>query len=90
VTGTVKNGKVIAVTSRKHKTKKKVVVGRARATIAAGHTTTTKISLKPVGKRLLTKRHTLRVKLVLTQSVKTVATKRLTFKAKKKTKKRHH
>jgi len=96
VTETVQGGKVLAVTARAgsnpekktkkpKKTKKRVVLGDAAATVLTGHTSKVKVSLDAQGKSLLAKSHKLSVDLVVTKaqdgSTKTVSTRTLTFRA---------
>ena len=87
VTETLRGNKVIALTARKTKTTKKtVVIGSAGVTLGAGQKKTVKVSLGGTGKKLLTKHHSLKTMLTVTNSkakTKTVATKTVTFKAKK-------
>jgi hypothetical protein len=87
VTETLRGNKVIALTARKTKTTKKtVVIGNAGVTLGAGQKKTVKVSLGGTGKKLLTKHHSLKTMLTVTNSkakTKTVATKTVTFKAKK-------
>jgi hypothetical protein len=81
---TLKGGKLVAI-SPHVKTKKKVVVlGSVSVTLTGGQTKTVTISLNGAGKSLLAKRHTLKVTLTIKQSGKTVTTKTVTFKSKKK------
>lgn len=91
-TETSRGGTVIAVTARKRTKKAKttrmlVVLGKAAATIAAGHSATLEISLSGAGKRLLAKLHRLPAKLTVVHrvgtstSVATVATDTVTFKS---------
>ena len=89
MTETIQGGKVIAVAaSKKPKKKKKVVViGSTTVTLAAGQRKTAAVSLNGTGKKLLANRHTLRVKLTITERGKIVATQTVTFKL--KTKKKH-
>lgn len=82
-TETLKGDHVIAVTAAKHKLKRKLVtVGRATATIAAGHAKTVKVGLNVTGRKLLTKEHTLPLKMTVTQSKRTLTTRTLTIKTK--------
>lgn len=82
VTETLKGANVIAVTAAKHKIKRKLVtVGRVTVTIAAGHAKTVKMSLNATGRKLLTKEHTLPLKLTVAQGKLTVTTTTLTVKA---------
>jgi hypothetical protein len=68
-----------------------VVVGSATVTLSAGETRTVRISLNKTGKRLIRKRHKLKVTLRITQTLATgkataLLTKTLVFKAPR----RHH
>jgi hypothetical protein len=83
VTEIVKGGKVIAVAAAKKKeTKKIVVVGRSTVTLTARETKTVRLALNATGKRLLAKAHSLKTRLVVAESGKTVSASTLTFKAK--------
>ena len=96
VTEKFRGRKLIAVTARKRLKIRKVVVtvGTARGiTLTAGQSKVLKISLNRTGKRLLARRHTLKVTLDVTQILgggrsKTLA-QTVTFKAPKH-KKHHH
>jgi len=97
VTETFKGKKLISVTARKKKkvTKKVVVVGAATVTLRAGESRTVRISLNSTGKRLLAKRHKLKVRLRITQTLAsgrstTIRSQTLTFKTAKKRVKLHH
>jgi hypothetical protein len=98
VTETFRGKKLISVTARKNKkrlTKKVVVVGSASVTLKAGETRTVRIALNGTGKRLLQKRHTLKVTLRITQTLaggqlRAISTQTLNFKAAKPHHKRHH
>jgi hypothetical protein len=90
VTEKFKGHKLISVTARKKKklTKKLVVVGTVRVTLVAGQSKTVRIALNGTGKRLLSKRHKLKVTLRITQTLSTgqtkpISTQILTFKAPK-------
>lgn len=96
VTETLGGHKLIAVTAReKHKTRKVVVtVGSARTiTLTAGQSRVVKVSLNHRGKRLLASRHTLKVRLDVTQILgggrSRTLSQTVTFKAPKH-KKHHH
>ncbi len=67
---------------------KPVVVGKLKAKLRVGKRKTVRISLNRTGRRLLAKKHTLKVKLTVSQNGKTVRTKTVTFKM--KAKKKHH
>ena len=90
VTETIKGGKVIAVTAgaTHRKTKKKAVsVGSASRTLTGGQSATVTVALNGTGQGLLSKHHTLKIKLVVKSGASTVATDTLTFvKHKKKNK----
>jgi hypothetical protein len=87
VTETIKSGKVIGVTARTRLKKKVVVLGTTTVTLGAGQSKVVTVSLNSAGKRLVSQRHTLRVKLAVTESTKTVFSTTITFKAKPKKKK---
>jgi len=75
--------------------KKVVVVGAATVTLRAGESRTVRISLNRTGKRLLAKRHKLKVRLRITQTLAsgrstTIRSQTLTFKTAKKRVKLHH
>ena len=82
---TVKGGKVIAVSAAKKKT---MVLATASVTIAAGQTKTIVIALNAIGKHLLSTRHSLKVKLAITQAgvakASVVSGQTITFKATQK------
>ena len=86
ITETVNGGKVTAVTAAKKatpKTKKKVVVlGTTTVTLTTGQSKTVRITLNGTGKQLLAKHHSLKVKLAITGSGKTVSGRTVTFTAK--------
>ena len=88
-------GKVVAVTASKAKpvkTTKVVVLGTAKVTLAAGKSTTVKLTLNAAGKKLLAKHGTLKTKLAVTtkNGTKTQALKTttVTFKAAAKKKRK--
>jgi hypothetical protein len=87
VVETVKGGKVIAVmaSAGKHqKTKKKtVVLGTATVTLLSGQSRTVRISLNGRGRQLLATRHTLSANLAVVQEGKRIASRTITFKARK-------
>ena len=79
---------MIAVSAKKAKKHKRTVtLGSATATITPGGQTHIKVSLNGAGKKLLTARHTLKVDLSVTESGKSLATKKVSFKAPKKKRK---
>ncbi len=89
VTETFKGRKLISVTSRRRVKKKLVVVGTASVTLTAGHTKTVRITLNSTGKRLLAKRHSLKVTLRVAQAVSArqtiaIGTQKVTFKTGKR------
>ena len=89
VTETLSGNKVIAVSAKKAKKRTRTVtVGSATATIKPGGQTQIRVSLNGAGKKLLTARHTLSVSLRVTQGGKSLATKKVTFKAPKKKKRK--
>jgi hypothetical protein len=88
VTETLSGNKVIAVSAKKAKKHKRMVtLGSATATIKPGGQTQIKVSLNGAGKKLLTARHTLKVDLSVTEGGKSLATKKVSFKAPKKKRK---
>jgi streptogramin lyase len=62
---------------------KAVVVGRSSRSLSGGQNATLTVALSGKGRSLLRKHHTLKVKLVVTSGSSTIATRTLTFKAKK-------
>ena len=88
VTETVRGGKMIAVSAAENgRTQKKVVVlGNTTVTLAANQRRTVRVSLNATGKRLLSTRRSLKVKLTITRTVdhkaKVVSVKTVAFKAK--------
>jgi hypothetical protein len=88
VTETLSGNKVIAVSAKKAKTHKRTVtLGSATATIKPGGQTQIKVSLNGAGKKLLTARHTLKLDLSVTEGGKSLATKKVSFKAPNKKRK---
>jgi hypothetical protein len=88
VTETLSGNKVIAVSAKKAKKHKRTVtLGSAAATIKPGGQKQIKVSLNGAGKKLLTARHSLKVDLSVTERGKSLATKKVSFKAPKKTRK---
>jgi hypothetical protein len=92
VTETVRGNKLISVIARKKLRHKLVVLGVASATLSAGESRTVRLTLNRTGTRLLAKRHKLKVRLAITQTLangKTTAilSQTLTF---KQAAKRHH
>lgn len=93
VTETLKNGTVIGVTAAaghkgaKQRTKT-IVLGDASVTVAAGQRKVVKLTLNPVGRRLLSTRRTLNVRLSIGQAGHSAASRTLTFKAKPTKRKR--
>lgn len=88
VTETLSGGKVTAVAASASKKKprhrkKTVTVGQETIKLAAGTHETVKVSLNRTGKQLLAKHPTLKVKLLVSESGKTLKTTTITFKAKK-------
>jgi hypothetical protein len=97
VTETTVKGKVVAVgasetlhAKKVKKVKKTVVVGKIKVTLAAGQKKTVKLALNAAGKRLLSTRHTLEVKLTTITPKTTISTTRLKFTAKTKSHKHKH
>jgi hypothetical protein len=88
VTETLSGNKVIAVSAKKAKKHKSTItLGSATATIKPGGQTQIKVSLNGTGKKLLTARHTLKVDLSVTEGGKSLATKKVSFKAPNKKRK---
>jgi hypothetical protein len=84
-TETLNGGKVTAITARKGKVSKKVVVlGSVTVTIAAGQSKTVEVSLNATGKRLLAKHRKLKAQLTVRQSGKTVSSATVTLNAPQK------
>lgn len=82
---TLRGGRVIAVSASK-RVHREVDLGTLRVTLAAGQRRTLTLTLNRAGKRLLSERHRLSVKLTLTQTVSGQTrrvTTTLTFKAPK-------
>jgi hypothetical protein len=83
VTETLRGHKVIAVAARlRHRF---VGVGTTHVTLSAGTTETVRVSLNRTGRNLLATRHTLKVKLVVTEALgngqsATVSQQTVTFK----------
>jgi hypothetical protein len=75
--------KIVAVTAKKHRSKKTANVGTKTVTIAAGSTTTLKVPLNGTGKSPLARFGTLPTTLKLTSAGKTILSKPVTFKQKK-------
>jgi hypothetical protein len=69
---------------------KVIDVGRAKASIPAGHTKNVRVRLNQTGRRLLAKYHKLKVKVEIRQGGHTVRTLTITFKATKPGKRKHH
>ncbi len=83
---TFRGHKLISVSARAKLTHKLVVLGVASATLNSGETRTVRVALNRTGKRLLAKRHKLKVRLAITQTLangKTTAilSRTLTFKS---------
>src|SRR5439155_6529812 len=85
---------LVGVTARANTGRKVVVVGSAGATVSAGQSRTAKISLNGAGRKLLARRHRLKVRLRVTQTFasttgaaamapRTIASQILTFMAHK-------
>ncbi len=101
---TVKNGKVVATTAAKRKTKSKkpvggkttrktVVLGNATVTLTAGHSKTVRITLDSAGRRLLGKAHRFGAKLTVTELIgaqgRVVATRTIAFRLRSETSEKH-
>ena len=92
ITEELKGAQITAVEARGPKaaktktTKKTVTVGHTTATIAANGKRTVKLTLNTGGKRLLSQRHTLAVKLTVSVKNRTLTTRVLHFKAPRKRK----
>jgi hypothetical protein len=78
---TLKNGKVVAVTtSAKPKTTKRtIVIGSGSTTIGVGSTAMVKLQLNGTGQALLKTHHRLKVELTIASRGSVLATKTLTF-----------
>jgi hypothetical protein len=88
VTETLSGNKVIAVSAKKAKKHTRTVtLGSATATIKPGGQTHIKVSLNGAGKKLLKARHALKVNLSVTEGGKSLAAKKVSFKAPKKKRK---
>jgi FG-GAP-like repeat/FG-GAP repeat len=77
VTETIKGTKLLAVTAAKKRTKvvkRTVTLGTRSLTLTAGHSQMVHIKLNAIGLRLLTRRHSLRAKLIATQMSGTTST----------------
>jgi hypothetical protein len=87
VTETIRGGRVIAITSRKttKTTRKVVVLGAARVTLAHGQSKTVRVLLNATGRRLPAKQHPLRAKVTVRKLGATagpnVSVQTITFKA---------
>ena len=102
ITEILRGHKLVGVTAKKKKLKRKVVVvGSASVTLSGGHSRTMKISLNGTARKLLARRHKLKVRLRVTQTFahpagaaaiapRTVSNQVLTFKKPRKRHKRHH
>ena len=94
VTETFRGHKLVSITRTKKskRTKKVVTVGTASVTLLAGRTQVLSVSLNGTGKRLLSTRRKLPVKLTITQagtgSSVVISAQTLTFKASKKHKRK--
>ena len=101
VTEILKGHKLVGLTAKKKKLKRKVVVvGSASITLSTGQSRTVKISLNGTARKLLARRHKLKVRLRVTQTFahapgaaaiapRTVSNQILTFKARKRHKHHH-
>jgi hypothetical protein len=93
VTETLKGAKLVAVSAKQRKpktTKRTVVLGTATVTLAAGQREIVHVQLNAAGRRLLSSRHKLSVKLTLTQRQSgrtvTISSQTINFKAPRKKK----
>ena len=101
VTEILRGHKLVGLTAKKKKLKRKVVVvGSASITLSAGQSRTVKISLNGTARKLLARRHKLKVRLRVTQTFasapgaaaiapRTVSNQILTFRARKRHKHHH-
>jgi hypothetical protein len=83
---TIKKSRVTAIRAKARPKQKIVILGTTTVKLAAGQSQIAKLSLNSVGKRLLSHKHKLNVKLAITESGKTVLSKTITFKRKPKEK----
>jgi hypothetical protein len=88
VTETLRHGKVIAVAAAQaHKvartTTRVVVLASVTVTLTGGQSKTVSLTLDSAGKRQLAGHHTLSGRLTLAQAGKTVASRTITFKARR-------
>jgi predicted type IV restriction endonuclease len=91
VTETIKGTKLLAVAAAKKRTKvvkRTVTLGTRSLTLTAGQSQMVHIKLNAIGLRLLTRRHSLRAKLITTQMSGTTSTivsrQTVTFKTSRK------
>src|SRR5439155_2910354 len=100
VTEILRGHKLVGLTAKKKLKRKVVVVGSASITLSTGQSRTVKISLNGTARKLLARRHKLKVRLRVTQTFarapgaaaiapRTVSNQRLTFKARKRHKHHH-
>ena len=75
VTETLRRGKVIAVSAKK----RKVVIGKATTTLAAGQSRTVRVSLNKAGRKLLAGRRRFKARLAVSQAASPVSRATLTF-----------
>jgi len=78
VTETLRRGKVIAISAKR----RKVVIGKAAATLVAGQRRTVSVSLNKAGRKLLAGRRRFRARLAIRQAGRTTASAALTFRRK--------
>ena len=77
---TLRRGKVIAVSARK----RKVVIGKATATLAAGQSRTVRVSLNKAGRKLLSGRRRFKARLAVSQAGNPVSLATVTFRRKQR------
>ncbi len=81
VTETLRHGKIVAVSAKK----RKVVIGKAAATLAAGQRRTVRVSLNKAGRKLLASRRRFKARLAVSQAGSPVSRATLTFRRKPRT-----
>ena len=79
VTETLRRGKVISISR-----KRKLVIGKATATLTAGQRRTVRVSLNKAGRKLLAGRKRFKARLAVSQAGSTVSRATLTFRRKQR------
>ncbi len=79
VTETLRRGKVISISR-----KRKLVIGKATATLTAGQRRTVRVSLNKAGRKLLASRKRFKARLAVSQAGSTVSRATLTFRRKQR------